>query len=95
MLRFPSMLNEQLDTFRGTIESDRAPTQAQLQLYAELARRVDAQVTAWKAVMATDLPGLNKKIVASGVTLIDPAAPGPAPSTPAGGRAAPRDLDRF
>jgi photosystem II stability/assembly factor-like uncharacterized protein len=93
MLRFPAMLNEQLDTFRGTIESDRAPTQPQLQLYTELARRVDAQVTAWKAVMATDLPALNKRIVASGVALIDPAAPGPAAPAPAGGRAAPREID--
>ena len=72
---------------------DRAPTQAQLQLPAEFAKRLDAQLTAWKAVMATDLPALSKKIAASGVTLIDPTAPAPPPSVPAGGRA-PRDLDR-
>ena len=93
MLRFPTMLNEQLDSFRGSIASDRPPTQSQLQLYAEFARRLDAQLTAWKAVMATDLPALNKRIVASGVSLIDPSAPGPAPSVAGGGRA-PREIDR-
>jgi photosystem II stability/assembly factor-like uncharacterized protein len=93
MLRFPAMLNEQLDSFRTTIESDRAPTQPQVQLHAEFARRLDAQLTAWKALMATDLPALSKKIIASGVALIDPAAPGPAAQVPAGGRA-PREIDR-
>jgi hypothetical protein len=93
MLRFPAMLNEQLDSFRATIEADRPPTQAQLQLHAEFARRLDAQTSAWKALMTTDLPALNKKIVASGVALIDPTAPGPTPPAPAGGRA-PLDLDR-
>jgi photosystem II stability/assembly factor-like uncharacterized protein len=98
MLRFPSMLNEQLDSFRGTIEADRAPTQAQLQLYADLAKRVDAQVALWKALAASDIPALNQKIVASGVALIDPAATAPVPAAAAGGRAAPRpelDRDRF
>jgi photosystem II stability/assembly factor-like uncharacterized protein len=94
MLRFPTMLNEQLDSFRGSIASDRPPTQPQLQLYAEFARRLDTQLTAWKAVMATDLPALNKKIIASGVALIDPAAAGPAPSVAGGGRAAPREIER-
>ncbi|HEY6178880.1 MAG TPA: exo-alpha-sialidase, partial [Kofleriaceae bacterium] len=81
MLRFPSMLNEQLDTFRGTIEADRAPTQAQLQLQAEFTRRTDAEVAIWKALVATDIPALNKKIVTSGVALIDPTASGAPVST--------------
>jgi hypothetical protein len=97
MLRFPSMLNEQLDVFRGTIEGDRAPTRPQLDAYAELAKRTDAQVAAWKTVMSTDVAALNKKIVSSGVALIDPAAPlAPAPS--AGGKPASGgddDRDRF
>ena len=76
------------------LDRETTPTQSQLQLYAEFAKRLDAQLTAWKAMMATDLPALNKKIVASGVALIDPAAPGPAPSVAGGGRAAPREIDR-
>jgi hypothetical protein len=76
MLRFPSMLNEQLDSFRGTIEGDRAPTQPQRQLHAEFARRIDAQVAIWKSLVATDIPALNKRIIASGVSLIDPTAGG-------------------
>src|SRR5262249_7370323 len=35
MLPFPSMLNEQLDTYRFSIEADAAPTQPQLELYAD------------------------------------------------------------
>jgi hypothetical protein len=97
-LRFPTMLNEQLDGFRGTIESDRAPTQSQLQLYADLAKRVDTQVGLWKTIATSDIPALNKKVVASGVALIDPTAPEPPRPAAAGGRAAPEpavDRDRF
>jgi photosystem II stability/assembly factor-like uncharacterized protein len=74
MLRFPSMLNEQLDTFRYTIEADAAPGRSQLDAYAELAKREDAQLALWKAVMNGELPALNQKIVTSGVKLIDPDA---------------------
>ena len=90
MLRFPSMLNEQLDSFRGTIEADRAPTQPQLQLHAEFARRVDAQVALWKSMVATDIPALNKKIIASGVSLIDPTATGAAAAPISTGHPAPQ-----
>jgi hypothetical protein len=93
MLRFPSMLNEQLDTFRGTIESDRPPTRAELDAYAELAKRTDAQVAAWKQIVATDVAALNKKITSASVTLIDPTAPLP-PAASAGGKAAPEEPDR-
>ncbi|HUJ61199.1 MAG TPA: hypothetical protein VLX92_22000 [Kofleriaceae bacterium] len=72
MLRFPAMLNEQLDTFRGVIEADRPPTRAQAELEAGYARRVDAQAQAWKHVVATDVPALNQKIVASHTAIIDP-----------------------
>lgn len=59
-------------------------------------KRVDAQVAAWKALATSDIPALNKKIVASGVALIDPTAPGSVPPAPAGGRAAPEpERDRF
>ncbi len=39
MLRFPSMLNEQLDTFRSVIESDHLPTKAELEPVRALRRR--------------------------------------------------------
>ncbi|MGE5182469.1 MAG: glycosyl hydrolase, partial [Acidobacteriota bacterium] len=87
MLRFPSMLNERLDTFRGSLEVDRPPTHAQLDLYGELAKAVDAQVRAWKAIVAVDLPALNKRITTSNLALIDPTVPPPAPAVQAGGRA--------
>ena len=72
MLRFPAMLNEQLDTFRSVLESDRAPTRAQVDLDADYAKRVDAQVAAWKRVATTDVPALNQKIASSHTAIIDP-----------------------
>ena len=87
MLRFPGMLNEKLDVFRGTIESDRPPTRPQLDLYADFAKRVAAQAAAWKAIVAGDLPALNKKIATSNISLVDPTVPPPPPSVQGGGRA--------
>ena len=86
-LRFPTMLNERLDTFRGEIESDHPPTRAQLDLYADLAKQVDAHAAAWKAIVAADLPALNKKIATSNISLVDPTVPPPAPALQGGGRA--------
>ncbi|HTJ47056.1 MAG TPA: exo-alpha-sialidase [Kofleriaceae bacterium] len=93
MLRFPAMLNEQLDSFRSSVEGDRPPTQPQLDLYADFAKRVDAQTAAWKAIVSGDVPVLNKKIVSSGIALVDPTAP-LVPAVTSGGKAtADQDLD--
>jgi photosystem II stability/assembly factor-like uncharacterized protein len=66
MLRYPSMLNEQFDTFSHLIESaDTAPTQSMLDVFAGLDKRLAAELAKWRAVTETDIPALNAQ-VASG-----------------------------
>ncbi|HET7207778.1 MAG TPA: hypothetical protein VFI95_14470 [Terriglobales bacterium] len=62
-LAFPNMLNEQLDTFSYSIESaDGAPTQQQYEVFQKLRARLDQQLTAWKQILSTDVPGFNTQI---------------------------------
>jgi len=78
-LRFPAMLNEQLDSFRYSIEADSAPTRAQLDLYEAFSKRLKAQLQIWQGLVAGDIPALNRKILSGNLVLIDPkAASGPA-----------------
>lgn len=78
MLRFPAMLNEQLDSFRSGLESDAPPTRAQLSLFEDFSKRLQAQLAIWRGLVATDIPALNRKILSGNLTLIDPeAAPAP------------------
>jgi len=59
-LRYPSMLNEQFDTFRAMIEnSDNPPTQPMLDVYTDLDRRLQAAVGAWNALLKNDVPALD------------------------------------
>jgi photosystem II stability/assembly factor-like uncharacterized protein len=87
MLRFPSMLNEQLDTFRQTIESDRAPTRAEVELYERFAKDVAAAAAQWQVLVARDLAAVNSKLAAAKLPAVDPTLRPPPPPHPAGGRA--------
>lgn len=62
-LAFPDMLNELFDTFTSSLEAgDGAPTQQQYDVYKKLRGRLDQQLTAWKQIMATDVPGFNTAV---------------------------------
>jgi photosystem II stability/assembly factor-like uncharacterized protein len=62
-LAFPNMLNEQLDSFAGIVQSgDSAPTQQQYQVFRKLRERLDAQLTSWKQILSTDVPAFNALI---------------------------------
>src|SRR5262249_42985335 len=61
-LRYPSMLDDQLDFFRQIIEADVAPTRAQLEAHDALARRLNAQLALWKDVLGKDIPALNAQV---------------------------------
>ena len=55
-LAFPTMLNEQLDTFSHVIDaSDRAPTQPQLEVFAALSKRLDEQLQKWAQIKQEDV----------------------------------------
>ena len=89
MLRFPSMLNEKLDTFRAVIEAARAPTKPQLELYAEFDKQVNAQASAWKALVAGDSAGAQQEDRRGQHLARRPSVPPPAAPTASGGRAEP------
>jgi hypothetical protein len=67
-LRYPNRLNEQYDTFVATVDGgDVRPTEPQLQVFAELHRRLGGQLAKWNALMNEDLPALNARLQNAGV----------------------------
>jgi hypothetical protein len=70
-LAFPNMLNEQLDSFSGSVEAgDGAPTQQQYEVYKMLRVRLDRQLAAWKEILGADVPALNDAIRKSDLPLL-------------------------
>jgi hypothetical protein len=62
-LAFPSMLNEEFDTFSHAIDSgDRQPTQPQMDVFASLSGRLDEQLKKWNAIKQDDLPKVTELI---------------------------------
>lgn len=61
-LAFPTMLNEQFDTFSHVIESDHEPTKAQLDVFKKLSDRLDEQLKKWAQVKADDVPKVSASI---------------------------------
>jgi photosystem II stability/assembly factor-like uncharacterized protein len=61
-LRYPNMLDDQYDSFRTVIETDAAPTQAQLAIHEQLSRRLHEQLARWSEIVAQDVPALNARI---------------------------------
>ena len=67
-LRYPNMLNEQYDTFLGTLNSeDFGPTESQRQVYAYLHGELTAELARWQTLVGTDLPALQALMHAQGV----------------------------
>ena len=67
-LRYPNELNEQYDTFSYVVDSnDVAPTAPQLKVYAELHRRLGAQLALWQEIAAHDLAAINDLMRAHGL----------------------------
>ena len=70
-LRYPVMLNEQLDTFRMMIENaDTAPTQSMLDVYASLESRLNAALTQWNALLKKEVPALDEAAKKENLPLI-------------------------
>jgi len=62
-LNFPIKLNNKLANLLGGVESsDDAPTLQDTQVYEDLASQVNAQLTALKSLLATDLSNFNKLV---------------------------------
>ena len=70
-LRYPNMLNEQYDTFSGTLDSeDFGPTESQRQVFGYLHGELTAQLGRWQALRDADLPALQSLMQAQGVPAI-------------------------
>ena len=82
-LAFPTMLNEDFDTFSHIIDiSDHEPTKPQLDVFAELGKRLDEQVQKWTQIKTDDVPKLNamfKQADVPAVLITEPKKPGTAP----------------
>lgn len=62
-LAFPSMLNEEFDSFSHVIEaSDRQPTKPQLDVFGGLSKRLDEQLQKWAQVKQDDLVKISALI---------------------------------
>jgi hypothetical protein len=71
-LSFPSMLNEQYDSFRYTIEgADAAPTQSELTVYDGLHARLETQLAAWKQIASTDVPAIDQLVRKENVSMVE------------------------
>jgi len=75
-LRYPNMLNEQYDTFAGTLDTeDFGPTESQRRVYEYLHGELTAELTKWRAISDGDLPAFQSLMLAHGVPSIGEAHP--------------------
>ena len=66
-LNFPGMLNEQIYSFSGLLEdADTAPNEQEIETYADLHTRLDAQLKDWDALKSTRLPAFCARTGAAG-----------------------------
>ncbi|HKW77595.1 MAG TPA: glycosyl hydrolase [Candidatus Limnocylindria bacterium] len=67
-LNYPAKLNSKLAGLLGSVGgADFAPTEGMRDVFADLSRRIDAQIKKWEALKRTDIPGLDRQVRASGV----------------------------
>ncbi|HLQ05434.1 MAG TPA: glycosyl hydrolase, partial [Verrucomicrobiae bacterium] len=70
-LNYPAKLNAKMAGLLGAVGgADFAPTQGMRDVYADLARRVDAQVKKWDALVRTDIPAFDRIVRASSVPAV-------------------------
>jgi photosystem II stability/assembly factor-like uncharacterized protein len=70
-LRYPNMLNEQYDTFSGTLDTeDFGPTESQRQVYAYLHGELAGVLAKWRSLSDADLPDFQALMRAHDVPAI-------------------------
>jgi photosystem II stability/assembly factor-like uncharacterized protein len=80
-LNYPIMLNNKIAALAGVVESaDHKPTQQSYEVFDELSKALDVQLTKMRQTVATDLPRLNSALGRDKVAPVDPNAK---PATPA------------
>jgi photosystem II stability/assembly factor-like uncharacterized protein len=71
-LRYPIMLNEQLDSLSHSVEAaDAPPTEQMYKVFDLLNQRLTAQLSQWQEIIKTDLPALSQLMRSRGVPAIE------------------------
>jgi len=71
-LNYPIMLNNKLAALAGVVEDgEAAPTTQDYTVFADLSKRLDGELAALNQVLATDLPGLNRKLAAAHLPAVE------------------------
>ncbi|MBV9110420.1 MAG: glycosyl hydrolase, partial [Gemmatimonadetes bacterium] len=79
-LNFPIRLNNKMAALMGVIESaESAPTRQTYEVFEDLSRRIDVQLNALNALVATDLPRLNTLLAAQHLPPVRAEPQHPAP----------------
>jgi len=72
---YPTKLNSKLGYLTGVVDSaDATPTLAELAVFAELDKQLEAQLLRWREVLAKDLTALNESMRKANVPSVAPAA---------------------
>jgi photosystem II stability/assembly factor-like uncharacterized protein len=75
-LNYPAMLNSKLAGLLGSVGgADFAPTKGMRDVFADLSRRVDAQVKKWNALVASDIRAFDRIVRASSVPAVGVGGP--------------------
>jgi len=72
---YPTKLNSKLGYLTGVVDSaDATPTVAEIAVFAELDKQLEAQLLRWREVLAKDLTALNDSMRKANVPSVAPAA---------------------
>ncbi|MBZ5645876.1 MAG: glycosyl hydrolase [Acidobacteriia bacterium] len=78
-LRYPNMLNEQLDSLSHTADAaDAAPTGQLYKVFDDLKRKLEAELAQWADIVQKDLPALNQLMRSQGVPALEAPSGNPA-----------------
>jgi hypothetical protein len=70
-LNYPVMLNSKLGRVAGAVGSaDTRPTQQAIDAFNDIAGRIDAQISAYKQIVASDVPAFNKLVAKADLTAV-------------------------
>jgi hypothetical protein len=68
---YPVKLNSKFGYLSGVVDSaDAAPTAAEEAVFAEIDRRLEAQLVRWREVLAKDIPALNDEMRKNNIPLV-------------------------
>jgi hypothetical protein len=79
-LNYPAKLNAKIAGLLGAIGSaDYAPTKGMRDVSEDLARRADAQIKKWQAIVASDIPAFDRMVRSSNVPAVGAGKPATRP----------------